>query len=490
MAGVTASDLTAALADWAHGAGPLYQRLATAIAALVDAGRLPARAVLPPERLLADALGVSRSTVVAAFEELKRTGQLEARQGSGTWVRARPRPRDEGNRELVQALEDHAILRDLAGGPVQPIEFLAAAVDCSPETIAASTTLDPAEVARWSTGHGYVPQGIEPLRVAVADHLSEIGLATTPQQVLVTTGATQGVLLAARLFLEPGAPAVVESPTYPGAIDVLHAAGARLLSVGVDASGARTDQLADVLARSLPHLVYLVPDFHNPTGAVLSDRRRAEVARLAAEFHVPVVEDLVQRDLWTDTPPPPPIASYDAEAPVLTLGSLSKVHWGGLRIGWVRANEATITRLARMKAVTDFGTPVVAQLVAARLLPDLGQAAACRRLELADRLAVLEAAAASHLPGWSCPRPAGGLCVWAQLPEPRADELVHRAAQHGVAVVPGTTFAVGDQRHADRVRLPFVAEPAVIIEGVRRLGRAWADMAESTARPAAQALVV
>jgi DNA-binding transcriptional MocR family regulator len=479
-----------ALGNWSSRRGPLYRRLADAIEDAIEDGRLQVGTMLPPERQLATALTVSRSTVVAAFEALKRSGRLEARQGSGTWVRGHARPPDEGNRELVEALEDHAILRDLSGAPTQTVEFTAAAVDCAPEVVDAMTSVTRDEATKWSSGHGYSPQGYEELRSIIAQRLTDMGLDTNAAQVLITTGATQAVLLAARLYLEPGAPAVLETPSYAGAIDVLHAAGARLLSIDIDASGARTDQLGELMARSLPRLVYLVPDFHNPAGLVLSERRRREVAQLAAEFHVPVIEDLVQRELWLDTPPPPPIATFNPEAPILTIGSMSKVFWGGLRVGWIRGSETTVARLARLKAVDDFGTPAFSQLVSSKLLPHIDATAQWRREELRTRFAVLEAAVARHLPQWRCDRPAGGLSAWAQLPTPRAEELVRRADAFGVALVPGSTFAVDHHRHADRIRLPFVAAPEVIEEGVRRLAEAWADLEERVSTPAPHSVVV
>lgn len=480
-------DLRAVIDGWTAGSGPLYRRLADAVDDAVATGRLPGGTPLPPERSIAVALAVSRSTVVAAFEELKARGRLEARQGSGTWVPVRRPLPDEGNRALVESLDDHAILRDVSGAPTGLLELTAAAVDCAPEVARAAMTLDPAAIAGATQGHGYIPQGLLPLREAIARRLSDQGLATSPAQVLVTTGATQATLLAARLYLTPGAPTVVESPTYAGAIDVLTAAGGRLIPVGSDASGARVDQLADLFARALPQLVYLVPDFQNPAGGVLSARRREQVGALAAEYHVPVIEDLVQRDLWLHEPPPPPIASLAPEAPILTIGSMSKTFWGGLRIGWVRADETTINRLARMKAVTDFGTPVLDQVLSTALLPEVDAVAARRRQEFTAKLGVLEAALRHLLPEWRWERPRGGLSVWARLPSPRADDLARHATAHGVAVVPGTTFAVGDQRHADRIRLPFVAEPAEIEEGVRRLAAAWRTL--DAPRPAAAAQV-
>ena len=478
------------LESWGTGDGPLYRRMADRFRVAIESGRLAPGTMLPPERQLADTLSVSRSTVVAAFEDLKRTRHLEARQGSGTWVRGRTRPADEGNRELVEQLDEHAIVRDLSGAPADTIEFSAAAVDCAPEVINTLAGLEAPLLTAWSAGHGYSPQGHEAFREVVAQRLTSIGLPTSAAEVLITGGATEGLLLAARLYLEPGAPAVLETPSYAGAIDVLHAAGARLLSVDRDASGARTDQLAEVVARSLPRLVYLVPDFHNPTGGVLSERRREEVAQIAGDYHVPVVEDIVQRELWFDEPPPPPIASYAPGAPILTLGSMSKVFWGGLRIGWIRGPRDVIARLARMKAVTDFGVPVFDQLLSMQLLPHIDEAAAWRRRDLARRLDVLTAALERRLPDWRFERPAGGLSVWAKLPSPTADELVRRAETHGVTVVPGSTFAVDHRRHTDRIRLPFVAPPDVIEEGVRRLAEAWDGIDQNRTRRPGPSVVI
>lgn len=490
MAEIDPDRLLEVLHDWTAGEGPLYGRLAAALRRAVEDGRLAGGTELPPERRLAELLSVSRSTVVSAFEQLKEEGVLAARQGSGTWVRRRVRPPDEGRIELVEQLEGHAIVRDLSGAPDGTIEFTAAAVDRAPEILTTVGELDQATLRRWTSGHGYLPLGLPPLREAIARRLTATGLSTEMDQVLVTTGATEAILLAARLFAEPGDPVAIEAPTYPGAIDVLHAAGGRLLTVDTDHGGVRVDHLADVLARSLPRLVYVVPDFHNPTGIVLNEARRREIARLAAEYHVPVVEDIVQTDLWFDRPTPAPIASHAPDAPVLTVGSMSKVFWGGLRIGWVRANETTIARLGRMKAVTDFGTPVLDQLLAAQLLPRTDEVAAWRREELRERRDVLTAALTRHLPDWTWTAPPGGLCLWVTLPDDRALQLSRVAVEHGVAIVPGHAFGPGDQRHPARVRLTFVAPPAVIEEGVRRLATAWGDLGEGAPRTAHQALVV
>lgn len=478
------------LGPWTRRDGPLYRRLADALGDAIDRGRPAAGTRLPPERDLAQRLAISRSTVAAAWGELERDGLLERRQGAGTSVRALPRPPDEGRRELIGELDDHALLHDLSGAPAASIEFVAAAVDCAPDVLTAAQSLDPRSLRRWTRGHGYVPLGIPPLREAVAGYLTDRGLPTRTSQVMVTTGAVEAVLLAGRLYLDAGDPVAVESPSYVGALDVLRSLGARLLGVGVDHAGTRPDHLGDLFGRALPRLAYLVPDFHNPTGTVLDAGRRQRIARLSAEFHVPVIEDLVQRELWLESPPPPPVAAMEPTATVLTLGSMSKVFWGGLRIGWVRADPATIERLGRIKTATNYGTPVLDQLVAATLLSQTEVVARRRRTDLAERLERLETALRRHLPDWRWQRPSGGLALWAQLPRPLASALTRTSQQHGVAAVPGTTFGVSTREHRDRVRLPFVAAPDVIDEGIRRLAIAWDRVAGPADPDPARALVV
>lgn len=487
---ISTEQLTEAVHGWAAGDGPLYTRLATALGDAIEHGLLQADARLPAERHMSADLAVSRSTVSAALDALERRGLVARRHGSGTYVRAVPRPAIEGRRALVHELDEHALLRDLSGGPEGTVELLAAAVDCAPEVRTAVRAIDDDELDRWTRGHGYVPLGLPPLREAIARHLSDRGLATEPGQVLVTTGAVEAVLLAARLFLAPGDPVAVEAPSYIGALDVLRSIGGRLLGVDVDERGARTDQLAALLTRSLPRMVYLVPDFQNPTGAVLSGPRRHEIARLAGEFRIPIVEDLVQHDLWFEREPPPPIAAIDPDAPVLTLGSMSKVFWGGLRIGWVRSHPTVIERLGRIKTATNYGTPAIDQLISVRLLTQVEAVAARRREQLALRLARLEAVMRTHLPEWRWRTPAGGLSVWIELPTADAPALVRTAERHGVAIAAGPTFGIGARDHHDHVRLPFVAAPEMIDEGVRRLAAAWADVARRPHVDHSRAIVV
>ncbi|HSJ50740.1 MAG TPA: PLP-dependent aminotransferase family protein [Actinomycetota bacterium] len=488
-AGVTAPGL----AGWTSAtSGPLYRRLAEAIRAAIGRGELTSGSRLPTERALAVELAVSRSTVVAAYDLLRGEGWLESRQGSGTWVRRQASVVRFGEDRPGFLGRSTVSFRALIEGPGDAVEFTCAALpagDLFDRPAVARAFEDLSRVARSSIG--YEAAGHAPLRRAIAEHLSRRwGLATSGDEVIVTTGAQQAIGLAAALYTRPGDVVAVEDPTYLTAIDVFTAAGVRLLPVPIGVQGLRPERLRDALVDSSARFAYVMPTFHNPTGAVMPERERRELAHVADELQIPIVEDLTVADLALDQEPPPPIGAFQAETPVLTIGSLSKVLWGGLRVGWIRAPAPVIQRLSRMKLVMDHGSSVVSQILALRLIEDLDAIREERRELVRSRRHELESLLREQLPEWSWERPAGGLCLWVRIPAGDALSFSQVASQHGVALVAGPMTSV-DGRFADRIRLPYVLEPEEMREGVRRLAGAWADYEpELTARPRAVRVVV
>jgi len=217
-----------------------------------------------------------------------------------------------------------------------------------------------------------------------------------------------------------------------------------------------------------------VPSFHNPTGALLPERSRRVIARLAAEFQIPVVEDNALAGLGLGPALPPPIAAFARNAPILTIGSPSKLYWSGLRVGWIRGPEALIARLGRWKALADLGSPLHTQAIMMHLLAEEAAAEKTRRRENRTRLDLLTALLKQHLPDWSWRRPDGGLLLWARMPSGDANELAPIARRHGVAIVAGSANSP-DHRFADRVRLPSVCDAATMEQAIARLGRAWQE---------------
>jgi DNA-binding transcriptional MocR family regulator len=255
-------------------------------------------------------------------------------------------------------------------------------------------------------------------------------------------------------------------------MDLFTNAGAHLVPLPVGDRGVRPEALRDVIHRASPRLVYLVPTFHNPTGALLPEPARREIAKIADETQIPLVEDDTLADLTLGGEPPPPIAAFSRGGPVLTVGSLSKVLWGGLRIGWIRAPEPALSRLTRLKILTDLGCSVLSQLAAVELLGRIEVIRRGRRREVRTKYDRLARLLKSLLPSWSWTPPAGGLSLWVKLPHGDATGFAQIALRHGVAVVPGP-LASPDGGGADRLRLPFVHDAETMMEGVERLARAW-----------------
>jgi len=452
------------LGEWAVGPGPLFRQLGRAVAAAIESGSLAEGMRLPSERRLSAALFVSRGTAVAAYDLLTADGLVARRHGSGTYVAgaaALGLPDGREGSPLVHRLVERS------HGPTELID-LSISVLHDADGLAA-VTLSSNDLRAMAPETGYSPWGSSGLRALVAGHVTDWGLPTSSGQVVITTGAQQGISAAAACWLRPGDDVVVEDPCYPGAIAAFLQAGARLVGVPVDGDGVRTDELRAALA-GRPALVYLQPTVQSPTGTVLSVSRRRRVAELVREFRVPLIEDVALADLcWV--PAPAPVAALCPDASVAVVGSLSKVLWGGLRLGFVRAPEALALRFARIKATNDLGSSAVSQLLAERLLSGPG-AWRARSEELRRRYEVLAGALSERLGSWSWDEPAGGLSIWVRLDGVDAERFAHAALRHGVAVATAAPLSPSNG-HGDRIRLSFASPPAVLRQGVERLRHAW-----------------
>lgn len=485
------------LASGLRGDGPLYRQLSDALKRAIDRGEIALGTVLPPERSLARALAVSRATVVAAYDRLKAEGWLDSRQGSGTWVR-RPDGRGAGGVDAVATgrlflSEDGT---DQRSGPGERrlqdddvVELSVAAVTGNTLVTEVLASLDVAAVATLTAHHGYVPHGLRALREHLAGRFRDVGVPTSEDQMLITTGAHQAISLVARQTLQPGDPVLVESPTFPGALDIFRRFGARMIPLPVDDQGARTDVLTDLVDRLQPRLVYISPTFHNPTGAIMPEGRRREFADLATRTGVVVLEDLAQADVQLDDIPcPPPIAAFAPAANIHSIGSTAKLYWAGLRVGWLRSPESWSARMLATKTVADLGTPLISQLLALRLLERRDEVAATRRRELAPCRDLAMRLLGEQLPDWEINLPAGGLSIWAHLPRGNAEEFAEVALRFGVAVIPGPALSV-DEGNRQALRIVFARPAEMIEEGVRRLATAWEAYAPTSARSVSRLLV-
>ncbi len=492
MVSITPIRLQAQLGHWSSRPGPLYRRLADALRAGLERGEIETGVRLPPERVLARQLAVSRTTVVQAYDLLRGEDWLESRQGSGTWVRRAPHAPDRiadwlpGAPALV--MKRDAIVSSLTEKSRDTIDLTCAAPPPLPGLVESGVAAIAEDLAAATRDHGYSALGAPALRRAIARHLERRGLPTTESQVLVTSGAQQAIALLAALFVRRGETVLCESPSFLGALDALGAAGANLVALPVGPDGVRLDVLRDAVRQRPARLVYMTPTFHNPSGATMPEGARREVARLASDASLPVIEDESLADIVLGAAPPPSIAALAPKAPVISIGSLSKLFWGGLRVGWIRAPEPILMRLASLKVASDLGSSMLSQLVAARLLDHADEARRLRRAQLIRQRDTLAAGLARRLPDWSCTLPEGGLSMWARIPHGDASELAQVALRQGLSLLAGPAISP-DAGHQAYLRLVFVHEPHVLEEAVERLARSWAAYAP-LARPEARALSV
>jgi DNA-binding transcriptional MocR family regulator len=466
MASLSARALGALLGDWRAASGePAYAALADRIRLLVLDGRIAYGSRMPAERALAAQLGVSRTMVTAAYAALREGGFLASQRGSGSTAR---HPQS-GTPPAETAIAGYL---DFTKATSPALAGLAEAAVRAAE-----------DYPSYLGGSGFDLLGLPVLRAAIAERFTARGLPTDPEQLMVTVGAQHAIALLARTLLGPRNRAVVESPSYPHAFEALRLTGARLVPVSVTTEeGWDAAVLEEELARSHPSLAYLMPDFHNPTGRTMDAALRERVVTLAEAAGCVVVADETTAQLEIDTPAhaterPAPLAAY---GPAITVGSLAKTVWGGLRIGWIRAERGIIQRLVRARPAGDLGTPILDQLVAAHILADFETVLAQRREQLRAGRDHLVAALRDRLPEWRVPDVAGGLTVWTGLGAPVSSQLALAARAHGLLIAPGPRFGV-DGAFERFLRIPFSYSAEETDRAVDALAAAWASLSHGTA---------
>jgi DNA-binding transcriptional MocR family regulator len=472
------ADLLAIIGDWSAGCDPLNEQLASALAQAIERGDLPAGTRLPAERELAGALGLSRTTIVSAYDRLRIANLVRSRQGSGTRVaQRRPGLTQPYLAPVPASPVPTELSTDPAVGLLTPavddaIEFTIGALPAAPivATLIADTMRE--DLGGVLGQSGYDPFGLASLRGEVAAYLRRLGVPTDPDQVLITSGAQQALHIIGSQLGGPGGSVLVENPTYIGAIDAFRATGNRLVPVPLDRDGVRVEVMGLLAAGGPIRFGYVIPTFHNPTGVVMPAARRRELTALAAEHGFLLVEDLTP-DASIGEGVPPPLAAFDPGDRVVTVGSLGKLAWGGLRIGWIRAPRSEFDRLVAGKIVADHSTSLLTQAVGARVLASIDAVAAGTRAAARLRRDVLIDALRQRLPDWTYEVPDGGLSLWVRLPGADATAFSRLAAAHGVIVRPGP-LASPDGGFRDHIRLAFGTSPEQIVEGVDRLAAAWA----------------
>jgi 2-aminoadipate transaminase len=380
-------------------------------------------------------------------------------------------------RELLKLTEKPDIISFAGGLPapeVFPVEELRAATD-RVLTEHGTTAL------QYTTTEGY-----RPLRELLVRHMARYGVVVRPENVLITSGSQQALDLVGKLLINPGDRVLTEEPTYLGALQAFNAYQADYLPVPIDDEGLDLDVLEKQL-RGGPKFLYVLPNFQNPGGVTLSLARRRRVVERAAHYGIPIVEDDPYGQLRYDGEHLPPLVKIDAElhgcgggeraftGNVLYMSTLSKTLAPGLRIAWVVAPEAVITKLVQIKQGADLHTSTFCQYVAYEVAKGgfLDQHVRRIRAVYGERREAMLSSLARHFPRdvrWT--RPQGGLFLWVTLPKGfDTTALLDEAIREKVAFVPGAAFyPCGGGEETMRLNFSY-APPDVIDEGIRRLSQ-------------------
>lgn len=451
------------LGQWTTADGPIYRRLADRIVTLIEEGSLRGGDQLPPERALAAALSISRGTVVRAFDVLASERQVIRTRGSGTTVAGRPLVTDGADREFVG--------ERLWMNEGSAIDLLKAIPPLLPEVADMVANLDLG--SHVGDIDGAEPLGWWKLRCTIAELHTRQGLPTTPHQILVTTGAQQAISLVATSMLHPGDCVLGEEDTWPGLIDQVQHLGARFEPVSLDEHGLVIGDLLAKVDRFRPSLIALNPQHQNPTGSRLPPDRVMAVAELAKRKRIAVLEDRVAADLGFDRRHLAAIDEYDTGGYGITAGSICKIAWPGIRLGWLRADAQIINGLRSHKAVADMFTPALSQALGLAVLERYDEIVGARLEMLRPAADLVVDALRRDLPEWAFTPPRGGLSAWVTLPDhASATAFVQHAGQHGVLIASGRQFCAVDA-DCPNVRIPFTAPRPVLAEGMRRLAEAW-----------------
>jgi 2-aminoadipate transaminase len=374
-------------------------------------------------------------------------------------------------REILKVTERPGIL-NFAGGLPSPKTFPVPAMRAACATVLGEGS----SIARPALQYA-VSDGLPELRAWVAAEMGRHGARVAPEQVLITTGSQQGLDLLAKVLIDEGAPVLVETPTYLGALQAFMPMQPRVESVSSDDDGVQPEALRARLAVNpeTPRFMYLAPNFQNPTGRTMSEARREAVLAVCREHELPIVEDNPYGELWFDAPPPGPLLARWPEG-VLYLGSFSKILAPGLRLGYVIAPPALYPKLLQAKQAADLHTPGFNQRLVIEVLKNDfldRHVPTIRALYKSQRDAMMDALA-RHMAGldvtWT--HPAGGMFVWVRLPAGAdAQALLPQAVDAGIAFVPGAPF-YAHQPDKRTLRLSFVTSTAEQIDqGMATLAR-------------------
>lgn len=459
---------------------PLYRQIYCLIKDKIQTGEWPVGSLLPAQRKLAEAWGIHRSTLVTALEELIAEGFLTTKMGSGTRVANATwslyaNPQINWNSYVASgiALQNQPIIQE-----INHLEFHSNLIRLGTGELHPSLlpTNDLKEIMKESAkkidafGYGE-PKGLYCLREQISRHLKKSGITASPNSILVVSGALQAIHLVCFGLLTPSARLLLEQPSYLYSLRLFQSLHMRAFGIALDPEGIDTALLRILLQKHAYSLLYTIPTFHNPTGTLMSTKRRLELLELCAQYRLPILEDDSYSSLWLEEPPPVSLKSMDMHGSVLHIGSLSKSIGPGLRIGWITGPEPIIDKLADLKMQNDYGSSRLSEFVAAEWFAANLQDRHLQTLrhQLLERRQAMLTSLNMHFSGiasWKVPK--GGFYIWLNLQRSMTPaKLFKRALKAGILLNPGNLYDTLDQNH---LRLSYAyASPKELADGLLKL---------------------
>ncbi len=464
----------------------LFERVASEVTRMIDSGALLPGQRLPSVRRMRDQFGVSISTVLEAYRLLENRGLIFTKPQSGHYVRRRSSPllKEPGqSKPLAQPGSlDVPLSMSLANDLGQPakIQFGAAipSVELLP-TAAISRAMARVVRNQPQRAHGYgVPAGAIELRQQISRRMLDAGCTVSPDELVITHGCKEAVYLALQSVAAPGDTVAVESPTYYGLLEAIHAHRLKALPIASDPQqGVCLEALAAALERGVKAIV-VIPNFSNPLGTRMSDDRKRKLLKLAVDCGVPIIEDDIYGELPHDGPRPHALRALDDGNHVIYCSSFSKTISPGLRVGWCAPGKYYQPYVQAKMMLSQMNT-MPPQLAIAEYLANGGYDRHLRRLRRAYReqtARIIDAVSRYFPPGTKVTRPTGGHVIWIELPPPIDTMQLHAdAATNGISIAPGPLFAVhGEYRNCFRLNAGLPWSPAIdhALQTLARLAKA------------------
>jgi len=474
---------------------PLFRQIIDELKSLIDQGTIGVNQPLPSSRKLAEKLGVNRSTVTRAYEELQALGYLHSRPGSYHTVQKRRKEVEynperkslifweqastASSRELYQIFQRYSPERPLhANFDGQAINIALLDLDsrlypldefrrCINHVLRTSGP----ESLKYGSHNGYPP-----LRHSIAQRLRLHGISVSAEEILITNGAQQAIDLIIRMLAEPKTTVALEVPTYSNIIPILQFNGVKIQGVPIREEGMDLDALEKLLKREEVCFVYTIPNFQNPTGITTNHEHRERLLNICLKHKVPLVEDGFEEDMKYFGKVPLPIKSIDDHNIVIYLGTFSKALFPGLRIGWATADKECIKRLTSIKRFSDLTSGNLVQMAMYEFLKNGYYDLQLKRLHRIFRkrmqlaLKTMEDCFPSTV-HWT--RPPGGYTIWAKIPKRLNEAQLHEfTSKYGVIVSPGSYY-FPQKKYSPYFRISIASlNEEEIQEGLARLGKA------------------